>query len=280
MHIICPLCQAPLKRQQKHWQCINNHHFDIARQGYTHLLPVQHKKSRSPGDDANMVKARSHFLDQGFYQPISDAINHIVANYSQTIDEPVIIDTGCGDGYYTDRLMHALDQRAEVAGFDISKFAIRAATRRNKTIAWFVANSNALPVADHSCDIVLSLFAPVQVEEFKRVLKPNGRLLIAGTSQHHLLELRRLLYENLREKPAAATNPLRDSFNIETCRTLNKRITLPDNDAITQLVSMTPHFWRAKPERKASLQALEKLSLTLDIKLEWFKPNSPNNTTA
>ncbi len=60
MQIICPLCQLPLIKEQINnkqgrWYCDNNHSFDIAKQGYTNLLPVQNKKSRSPGDDAEMV---------------------------------------------------------------------------------------------------------------------------------------------------------------------------------------------------------------------------------
>src|SRR5690554_7060145 len=52
--------------------CPNRHSFDIARQGYVNLLPVQQKRSRHPGDSKAMVVARSRFLNSGIYQPRSE----------------------------------------------------------------------------------------------------------------------------------------------------------------------------------------------------------------
>ena len=62
------------------WQMIefehNKHQFDKAKEGYVNLLPVQHKKSKNPGDDAQMVQAlhlsqqhktlQNLFIDSGF----------------------------------------------------------------------------------------------------------------------------------------------------------------------------------------------------------------------
>ena len=55
------------------WRCTQGHSFDIARQGYVNLLPVQNKRSRDPGDSKTMIVARQEFLVAGFYQPIADA---------------------------------------------------------------------------------------------------------------------------------------------------------------------------------------------------------------
>ncbi|HET8904932.1 MAG TPA: rRNA (guanine-N1)-methyltransferase, partial [Saccharospirillum sp.] len=49
-HLACPLDGQPLTRQGTAWQCPQGHSFDIARQGYVHLLPVQKKRSKDPGD--------------------------------------------------------------------------------------------------------------------------------------------------------------------------------------------------------------------------------------
>ena len=56
--LACPLDGEPLQRDGAAWRCTAGHSFDIARQGYTNLLPVQHKRSRDPGDSKEMV-ARS-----------------------------------------------------------------------------------------------------------------------------------------------------------------------------------------------------------------------------
>ena len=55
----CPLCSAPLFRTDKGYDCPQNHSFDLAAAGYTHLLPANRKHSASPGDDREMVAARA-----------------------------------------------------------------------------------------------------------------------------------------------------------------------------------------------------------------------------
>lgn len=61
----CPLCSAPLEREDSRWFCPNRHSFDRAAAGYVHLLPTNKKHSRDPGDDKDMVAARSAFLEKG-----------------------------------------------------------------------------------------------------------------------------------------------------------------------------------------------------------------------
>ena len=56
--LACPLDGAPLQGDGASWRCAAGHSFDIAAQGYTHLLPVQQKRSRDPGDSKEMVAAR------------------------------------------------------------------------------------------------------------------------------------------------------------------------------------------------------------------------------
>lgn len=74
MSFSCPLCHAPLTRAEKTFICPLGHQFDRAKEGYVNLLPVQHKRSRDPGDSAEMMQARRAFLDAGHYQPLRDAV--------------------------------------------------------------------------------------------------------------------------------------------------------------------------------------------------------------
>ena len=69
---ICPLCGQTLATGASPWRCPNGHCFDVARQGYVNLLPVQQKHARHPGDTPAQVAARKRFLDAGFYAPIRD----------------------------------------------------------------------------------------------------------------------------------------------------------------------------------------------------------------
>ncbi|MEH6548588.1 MAG: methyltransferase domain-containing protein [Pseudomonadales bacterium] len=276
----CPICRAALLPLDKQWSCANKHSFDRARQGYTNLLPVQNKKSKSPGDDINMVAARSRFLATDKYQAISDRLNELLIKIlSESIEEPArIIDAGCGEGYYTSRLQQALNSDAiktDITGIDISKYAAIAAARRDKEIRWFVASSSDMPLQDNSADIILSLFSPLPAKEFHRCLKHRGFLIVAATGADHLIELRRLIYDDVREdsfNPATVLEPYfeRDNKAIVEPKNVRFEMVLDDTQMIIDLFSMTPHFWRVSPERKAILDTLERLSITIDVQLQVF----------
>ncbi|WP_425278789.1 putative RNA methyltransferase [Enterobacter hormaechei] len=130
MSFSCPLCHAPLTCAEKTFICPQGHQFDRAKEGYVNLLPVQHKRSRDPGDSAEMMQARRAFLDAGHYQPLRDAV---VALLRQSLTEGVsaMLDIGCGEGYYTATFADvAAEKGAETYGLDVSKVAIRAAAKR------------------------------------------------------------------------------------------------------------------------------------------------------
>lgn len=74
MSFSCPLCHQPLTQANNSFVCPERHQFDVAKEGYVNLMPVQHKRSRDPGDSAEMMQARREFLDAGHYQPLRDAI--------------------------------------------------------------------------------------------------------------------------------------------------------------------------------------------------------------
>nr|MBA2816849.1 23S rRNA (guanine(745)-N(1))-methyltransferase [Candidatus Pantoea persica] len=74
MSLICPLSHIPLTADNRSWCCENRHQFDQAKEGYINLLPVQHKGSREPGDNAEMMQARRTFLEAGHYQPLRKCV--------------------------------------------------------------------------------------------------------------------------------------------------------------------------------------------------------------
>ena len=56
---ICPVCKEKLARENKTYKCINNHCFDMAKQGYLNLLLSNQKHSKTPGDDKEMASMRN-----------------------------------------------------------------------------------------------------------------------------------------------------------------------------------------------------------------------------
>ena len=59
----CPVCGAALTREVRTLRCPAGHSYDLAKEGYVNLLPANYRHSASPGDDREMVAARTRFLD-------------------------------------------------------------------------------------------------------------------------------------------------------------------------------------------------------------------------
>ena len=140
MELICPLCGSELNRQEKQYVCPNRHSFDIARQGYVHLLPVQNKHSLNPGDTRQQVLSRRSFLEAGYYAPIADALAE-EAKALNIVGE--ILDAGCGEGWYSAALARELG--LSLTGLDISKEAVRCAAAKYKDARWLCATAAHLP---------------------------------------------------------------------------------------------------------------------------------------
>ena len=108
----CPLCQLPLAFDQRSWRCASQHQFDRAKEGYVNLLPVQHKRSRQPGDSAEMMQARRDFLDAGHYQPLQQQVCDLLAGILPP-GAAKVLDIGCGEGYYTQAVASRLQGQGD-----------------------------------------------------------------------------------------------------------------------------------------------------------------------
>ena len=254
----CPLCAAPLQREARAYRCPTGHSFDIAAEGHTHLLPVNQKNSKMPGDDKGMAAARSAFLNEGYYAPLRDALCRLsVALTGETCS---LLDTGCGEGYYTAGIYHALcdaGKNATMAGTDISKFILKRAAKREKAIEFAVASSYHLPVGDESIDLLINCFSPLALEEFLRVLKPGGRFLYVVPSERHLWQMKEVLYDVPRPNEVKLT-PY-EGFRYLEVAEVRDTITVRGQEQIHALFQMTPYYWKtpkAGAERLAQLQTL------------------------
>ena len=193
----CPICGGPLERGPSAYSCPAGHSFDLAREGYVHLLPANRMHSKMPGDDKGMAAARWAFLSKDYYAPLRDALCSIAL--ANTGPAPSVLDTGCGEGYYTSGVYQALRRAGRsvtLAGTDISKAILRRAAKREKDVEFAVASSYHLPVADRSIDLLLNCFSPLALEEFRRALRPGGTFLYVVPSEKHLWELKQVLYDH------------------------------------------------------------------------------------
>ena len=272
-HLACPLDGEPLTRMERQLLCPQGHSFDLARQGYANLLPVQHKKSREPGDSKAMVAARSAFLDSGLYAAIAARLVATALTLLPEGQDLCVLDAGCGEGYYLDQLYRQLAARPgegefQLVGLDIAKPAIVAATRRNKAITWLVGSNVRPPLLPGTVDLVLCVFGFPAYESFAQLLKPGGHVLLVDPGEEHLIELRQVIYPKVRRSPpptlAAAEA---QGFMLQDTQTLRYGTDPIDHERLADLLVMTPHLYRASAEGKAAAAGLDQLALTVDVVL-------------
>jgi 23S rRNA (guanine745-N1)-methyltransferase len=185
--LLCPVrdCHLPLTRDEGRVVCPRGHSFDIARGGHINLLQPQDRRSKEPGDTRDAVAARRRLHDLGVTRPLLDAMAALIDARASD----VVLDAGCGDGFYLGSL--ARETGVEAHGVDISLPAVNAAARRYKEGEWIVANADRfIPYADQSFSVVMSITGRMNGAEFRRVLRDGGRLLVAVAAPDDLAELR------------------------------------------------------------------------------------------
>jgi len=189
------------------------------------------------------VACRRRFLNAGHYRPIADAATRAVLMNTDPDATIRCLDAGCGEGYYLRQFAAADDaeRRLALIGLDISKWAVLAAAKQDKRMAWVVGSNANLPILAGTLDRVLCMFGFPVYAEFARVLAAEGQLVQVDAGPEHLRELREIIYPAL--KPARTT------------------------------LAMTPHLYRAGSEGRARAAALQVLSVTVDVRLARYLRN-------
>ena len=260
LYFICPVCGGPLARRGGACVCPRGHSYDMASEGYLYLLPPNQKHAKIPGDSRQMVAARRRFLETGNYEVFSDALNRLALEAVRGKKEPAVLDAGCGEGYYTARLADFLEQsglRARIAGLDISKSAVRAAAKRHGGLEFAVGSNFHIPASSGSADCLLSVFSPLVPEEFFRVLRPGGTMILAVPGPRHLFGLKEILYEEPYENEYKDTQY--EGFDFEKRVDVGGKIAIDGNNTILDLFAMTPYYWKTPEAGSERLKQADRL---------------------
>lgn len=160
-------------------------------------------------------------------------------------------------------------RRPQMAGTDISKFILRTAAKRDRDIAFAVASSYHLPVADERVDVLLDCFSPLALEEFRRVLRPGGTFVYVVPAADHLWQLKEVLYDRPYRNEEKET-PY-EGFAYEAIVPVDGEITLPTQADIQNLFRMTPYAWKTPRSGKERLAALNTLTTRIAFRVHVFR---------
>lgn len=269
----CPKCGEPFIFDGRSLICsgVRRHCFDAAASGYVNLVP---EKGSAGGDSREAVRARTAFLDQGYYAAVARELERLCADYAcpgkgSGREMPLLVDAGCGEGYYTNRLAAF----GTVCGFDLSRPAVeagaKAARRQGLAPFYAVAGLYRIPLCDGGADFVLNHFAPCAEEEFCRILRPGGILVVGAAGPEHLMGLKRILYaQPVRNEPRA---DLPQSMSMLERRIVREYIHIEGQENIAALFSMTPYFYRTSQTDREKLAALERLDTEIEVEFSVWR---------
>ena len=264
---ICPVCKAPLERKDNSLICEKGHCFDISKYGYVNLLTKGGKKGH--GDDKLMVKARHDFLSKEYYSHLRETVCGEVKKYFG--EEKALLDSGCGEGYYTSGLCNILCNKpsSDIYGIDVSKEALKTAAKTCPNAHFAVASAYCMPFEDNSFDIVTSLFAPLAVEEFHRVLKSGGIFITVIPLEDHLFSLKKAVYDNpYRNKPE---NTDLKGFELVSSIEVKKDVCLNSNEDIKNLFMMTPYYYKTSQKDQEKLDLIDALTVETEFMILTYK---------
>ncbi len=257
----CPVCGKPLSGTST-LTCSQGHSFDRNKHGYINLLLSNSSSKKRHGDDQLMVLSRTQFLEKGYYAPVREAVLQAILPHA--VAGMRLLDAGCGEGWYTAYIASCLQTfQPLVAGVDISRDALRQAHKRQAGMELAVASTAKLPVADASCQCVLNIFSPEETAEFHRVLAPGGILIRAVPMERHLWGLKSAVYDTPYLNPPPGVDL--PGFTLLGRQDVVYDLSLPCQEDIWNLFTMTPYYYKTGREDQEKLRRLDTLEEHVEI---------------
>lgn len=259
--LLCPKCKKELQCIDRHFECAQHHCYDIAKKGYVNLL-LSHQKAI--GDDRGMIEARTHFLSNGYYDTLRQELLQCIERY----DPKVIVDAGCGQGYYTNAFAKANEHRV-IYGFDLSKCGVDEACKAKTQVQYGVANVFHLPIASDTVDLLTSIFTPFDWGECARILKEKAIFIKVGPGPKHLLDLKKVVYDEVYENEEQ--HDCSELFEKIDEHMVSYTIDVLDSQDIWALFQMTPYYWKTSKEGSNRLKVCDSLQTLIQFRIEIFR---------
>lgn len=138
-------------------------------------------KSVAERQDAAFSKLL-HSMYEG--SPRRDLVVAAEAVRATGLEAPVLLEVGCGSGYYSEVLPHLLGRPVNYTGLDYSEAMIEIARARYPGRAFVVGDATALPFPDASIPIVLNGVSLMHILAYGQAIAESGRVS-AGWCIYH-----------------------------------------------------------------------------------------------
>lgn len=259
----CPVCKSNFEEMKGNsFCCEKGHLFDVSKKGSLYFLASGAKNEY----DKEMLTSRFSIAQAGLFNPLLDQIFALLSKEEQ---EGATLDVGCGEGSQLDYLTK-LGLRGPKIGFDISKDAIQLASNHFTSSFWCVADLAKSPFASKKYDTILNIFSPSNYQEFKRLLKKDGKLIKVIPNQDYLIELRKLFYQDQVEKQSYQNADVLAKFqeHFPQAEVINCRYQFDlTEELFKDLVKMTPLGWGASTEAKQFANENPLSTITVDVSI-------------
>lgn len=140
-----------------------------------------------PDDFRSSYDAVAEVYAQTFFDELSRKPfdRELLDAFAAVVPKASALDVGCGPGHVG---RHLSERAMDVVGVDLSPCMIEVARRLNPALRFEVADMRNLPAGDATVGAVVAFYSlihipraevPAVLREFRRVLTPSGRLLLA-----------------------------------------------------------------------------------------------------
>jgi 23S rRNA (guanine745-N1)-methyltransferase len=136
-----------------------------------------------------------------------------------------------------------------------------------------VASRHRSPFRPRSLDVALSIFAPIDASDVRRILRDDGALVTVTPGPDHLDALRALIYTAVKPHPETPALMAGDAlFEQAGATRVRYPIEVGSPAQVMNLLAMTPYYWNISRATRSRIEALSRLELTVDAYVTVFRP--------
>lgn len=120
----------------------------------------------------------------------------------------------------------------------------------------------------------MSVFSRIDSDSFYRLLKAGGLVAFAAPDSDHLHELRKVLYRDVHPYDVSKhLSYLGERFQLVEQSRIEAEIRLDSNEAIRDLLGMTPHAHKLSSDARQRVNELSALTDKACFRVYLFKKN-------